>query len=124
MIMLCPLPHPPPLRKGGNGCVVRGCRCPAGALTCAASGPVLMLPPLRSGGGVGRGRVAAGQYRIDCYRPPVGQDTSRMGRPSIRRDALIAVALLVLLALLPLVFPSKSFSDFVMRASAYAIFAT
>src|SRR6186997_462790 len=47
-----------------------------------------------------------------------------MRRSSIKRDALIAVALLVLLAVLPLVFPSKSFSDFVMRASAYAIFAT
>src|SRR5258706_14872352 len=47
-----------------------------------------------------------------------------MRRPSIRRDTLIAVALLVLLAALPMVFPSKSFSDFVMRASAFAIFAT
>src|SRR5882672_1218704 len=46
-----------------------------------------------------------------------------MRRPSIRRDTLIAVALLVLLAALPMVFPSKSFSDFVMRASAFAIFA-
>src|SRR5689334_12021515 len=47
-----------------------------------------------------------------------------MRRSSIKRDALIAVALLLLLAVLPLVFPIKSFSDFVMRASAYAIFAT
>src|SRR5438477_12099707 len=47
-----------------------------------------------------------------------------MRRSTITRDALIAVALLVLLAVLPLMFPSKSFSDFVMRASAYAIFAT
>ena len=47
-----------------------------------------------------------------------------MRRSSIGRDALIAAALLVILAALPMVFPSKSFSDFVMRASAYAIFAT
>src|SRR5258706_14362663 len=45
-----------------------------------------------------------------------------MRRSSIGRDAVIAAALLVLLAALPLVFPSKSFSDFVMRASAFAIF--
>ena len=47
-----------------------------------------------------------------------------MRRSSIGRDALIAAALLVLLAALPMVFPSKSLSDFVMRASAFAIFAT
>ena len=47
-----------------------------------------------------------------------------MRRPSIGRDALIAAAVLVLLAALPMIFPSKSFSDFVMRASAFAIFAT
>ena len=47
-----------------------------------------------------------------------------MRRASFGRDALIAAALLLLLALLPLVFQSKSFTDFVMRASAYAIFAT
>lgn len=47
-----------------------------------------------------------------------------MRRSSIGRDALIAAALLVLLAALPMVFPNKSFSDFVMRASAFAIFAT
>ncbi len=47
-----------------------------------------------------------------------------MRKPTIGRDALIAAALLVLLAALPMVFPSKSFSDFVMRASAFAIFAT
>lgn len=47
-----------------------------------------------------------------------------MRHASFRRDALIAAALLLLLALLPMVFPSKSFTDFVMRASAFAIFAT
>ena len=47
-----------------------------------------------------------------------------MRRPSIGRDMLIAAALLALLAALPMVFPSKSFTDFVMRASAFAIFAT
>src|SRR3954468_14127606 len=47
-----------------------------------------------------------------------------MRKPSIGRDAMIAAAALLFLAALPLVFPGKSFSDFVMRASAYAIFAT
>ena len=47
-----------------------------------------------------------------------------MRRSSIGRDALIAAALLVLLAVLPMVFPNKSLSDFVMRASAFAVFAT
>ena len=47
-----------------------------------------------------------------------------MRRASFGRDALIAVGLLLLLAVLPMVFPGKSFSDFMIRASAYAIFAT
>jgi branched-chain amino acid transport system permease protein len=47
-----------------------------------------------------------------------------MRTPSIGRDVLIAVGVLALLSILPLVFPSKSFSDFVMRVSAFAIFAT
>jgi len=45
-------------------------------------------------------------------------------RPSLARDAIVALALFALLAFLPTVFPSKSFSDFVVRASAFAIFAT
>lgn len=47
-----------------------------------------------------------------------------MRRSSIGRDALIAAAALVLLAALPMIFPGKSVSDFVLRASAFAIFAT
>jgi len=47
-----------------------------------------------------------------------------MRRSSIGRDALIAAAALVLLASLPMIFPGKSVSDFVLRASAFAIFAT
>jgi len=47
-----------------------------------------------------------------------------MRKSSIGRDALIAAAVLVLLAALPLVFPSKSLSDFIVRACAFAIFAT
>jgi branched-chain amino acid transport system permease protein len=47
-----------------------------------------------------------------------------MRRASVGRDALIAVAVLVVLAALPLVFPNKSLADFIMRACAFAIFAT
>ncbi len=47
-----------------------------------------------------------------------------MSKSSIFRDALIAVAALVVLAMLPSLFPSKSYSDFVIRLSAFAIFAT
>jgi branched-chain amino acid transport system permease protein len=43
---------------------------------------------------------------------------------SIGRDALIAAAVLLALALLPLVFPGRAFSDFIIRMSAFAIFAT
>jgi branched-chain amino acid transport system permease protein len=46
------------------------------------------------------------------------------GQPSIRRDALIAAGVLLLLALLPLAFPGKAFSDFIIRLSAFAVFAT
>ena len=40
------------------------------------------------------------------------------------RDLLFAAGALALLAALPLVFPGKAFSDFVIRLSAFAIFAT
>lgn len=43
---------------------------------------------------------------------------------SLGRDALIAVAALAVLALLPLALPGKVFSDFVIRLSAFAVFAT
>ncbi|HEX7812676.1 MAG TPA: branched-chain amino acid ABC transporter permease [Burkholderiales bacterium] len=43
---------------------------------------------------------------------------------SIRRDLLIAGATLLVLIALPLLFPGKAFSDFVIRLSAFAIFAT
>jgi branched-chain amino acid transport system permease protein len=43
---------------------------------------------------------------------------------SITRDALIAAGALLLLAALPLVFPGKALSDFVIRLSAFAIFAS
>jgi branched-chain amino acid transport system permease protein len=45
-------------------------------------------------------------------------------RSSIGRDALIAAAALLLLAALPMIFPGKSVTDFVLRASAFAVFAT
>jgi branched-chain amino acid transport system permease protein len=47
-----------------------------------------------------------------------------MRRSSIGRDALIAAAALLLLAALPMIFPGKSVTDFVLRASAFAVFAT
>ena len=47
-----------------------------------------------------------------------------MRASSIARDALIAAGVLAVLALLPLAFPGKAFSDFVIRMSAFAIFAT
>jgi branched-chain amino acid transport system permease protein len=45
-------------------------------------------------------------------------------RSALGRDALFAVGGLILLAALPLAFPGKAFSDFVIRLSAFAIYAT
>jgi branched-chain amino acid transport system permease protein len=45
-------------------------------------------------------------------------------RASILRDAIVALVALAVLALLPLVFPGKHFSDFMIRLSAFAVFAT
>jgi branched-chain amino acid transport system permease protein len=45
-------------------------------------------------------------------------------RSALGRDALFAVGGLILLAVLPLAFPGKAFSDFVIRLSAFAIYAT
>ncbi|MEO8166308.1 MAG: branched-chain amino acid ABC transporter permease [Betaproteobacteria bacterium] len=47
-----------------------------------------------------------------------------MKTSTIARDALLAAAALLVLALLPTLFPSKALSDFVIRLSAFAIFAT
>jgi len=47
-----------------------------------------------------------------------------MQRASVRRDLVVAAATLGILLALPLMFPGKSFSDFVIRLSAFAIFAT
>ena len=47
-----------------------------------------------------------------------------MHRASLVRDAAIAAGALLLLIALPLVFPGKAFSDFIVRMSAFAIFAT
>lgn len=47
-----------------------------------------------------------------------------MIRSALGRDALFAVGGLILLAALPLAFPGKAFSDFVIRLSAFAIYAT
>jgi branched-chain amino acid transport system permease protein len=47
-----------------------------------------------------------------------------MRRTSFGRDALLAGAALLILVLLPLIFPGKAFFDFIIRLSAFAIFAT
>jgi branched-chain amino acid transport system permease protein len=47
-----------------------------------------------------------------------------MRKPTIARDALLAGAALLILALLPTAFPAKALTDFVIRLSAFAIFAT
>jgi branched-chain amino acid transport system permease protein len=47
-----------------------------------------------------------------------------MTRRSLAFDIVIGAAVLVVLALVPLVFPSKALIDFVIRFSAYALFAT
>ncbi len=47
-----------------------------------------------------------------------------MKSSTIARDVLLAGAALLVLALLPMLFPSKALSDFVIRLSAFAIFAT
>jgi branched-chain amino acid transport system permease protein len=45
-------------------------------------------------------------------------------KPRPNRDALIALAVFVVLALLPMVFSSKFLLDFVIRCAAYGLFAT
>ena len=45
-------------------------------------------------------------------------------RPTFARDVLIAVIVLVVLLMLPLVWPSKMINDLVIRVSAFALFAT
>lgn len=47
-----------------------------------------------------------------------------MRRSALVVDVAVAAGALVLLAVLPLVFPGKAFSDFVIRMSAFAIYAT
>ena len=45
-------------------------------------------------------------------------------RSSLMRDSLIAIAAFLILAALPFIFPSKGFTDFVVRLAAFGIFAT
>jgi len=47
-----------------------------------------------------------------------------MTRPGFGRDLILAAAALAVLVALPLIFPSKALVDFVLRCSAYALFAT
>lgn len=46
------------------------------------------------------------------------------GRPNVLRDVSIAAVALVVLLLLPYVWPSKMINDLVIRVSAFALFAT
>ncbi len=46
------------------------------------------------------------------------------GRSSLLRDSLIALVVFAAFAALPFVFPSKGLTDFVVRLSAFGIFAT
>ncbi len=45
-------------------------------------------------------------------------------RPTFTRDLLIAAAALAIILVLPMMWPSKAFSDFIIRVSAFALFAT
>jgi branched-chain amino acid transport system permease protein len=45
-------------------------------------------------------------------------------RSGVLRDALIALAALLVLAVLPVIFPGKHFSDYMIRLSAFGVFAT
>src|ERR1044072_1464518 len=47
-----------------------------------------------------------------------------MIKSTVKRDVLLAAGGLLLLALLPLVFPGKAFSEFIIRLCAFAICAT
>src|SRR5262245_44928535 len=47
-----------------------------------------------------------------------------MHRSALLRDLAIATAALLLLFVAPVIFPGKAFADFVIRMSAFAIFAT
>lgn len=45
-------------------------------------------------------------------------------RPTFTRDLLIAAGALAIILVLPMMWPSKAFSDFIIRVSAFALFAT
>ncbi|MBM3393792.1 MAG: branched-chain amino acid ABC transporter permease, partial [Betaproteobacteria bacterium] len=47
-----------------------------------------------------------------------------MRKPSIARDLGIAAGALVLLALAPVLYPNQTVMDFIVRLSAFALFAT
>ena len=47
-----------------------------------------------------------------------------MRKPSLQRDCLIALLVFALLAALPIVWPSRGMSDFIIRLAAFGIFAT
>ena len=45
-------------------------------------------------------------------------------RPTFTRDLLIAAVALAVILVLPMMWPNKAFSDFIIRVSAFALFAT
>ena len=47
-----------------------------------------------------------------------------MRRTSFKRDSVIAAVAFLVLAAMPLIFPGKAFSDFMIRLSAFAIFTS
>ena len=47
-----------------------------------------------------------------------------MRGPSLQKDLLLALAAMVVLALLPTMFPGKAFTDFMIRLAAFGIFAS
>lgn len=47
-----------------------------------------------------------------------------LGRSSLARDCLIAIAVFAVFAALPYIFPSRGFTDFVVRLAAFGIFVT
>jgi branched-chain amino acid transport system permease protein len=61
---------------------------------------------------------------LQAERVPALDASRAGGKPRRYRDVLIALAVFVMLALLPMVFSSKFLLDFVIRCAAYGLFAT
>ncbi len=61
---------------------------------------------------------------IETSAPAATSGGSMLGRPSLARDVVIALAAVALLVALRLVWPSPALTDFGIRVAALAIFAT